>query len=89
MADKVLAVTDMRISFISGNDKHVALDVKDVSASLKLLGKGEAALALAELADFGATVLNAHEDASKIHIAPSGDSKSIVITPKEAAELFE
>jgi hypothetical protein len=77
---KQLAVTDIRISFISGNDKHVAVDISKVQDVLAKAGKGATALAFGELAEIGAKLLNGHDDATKIS-ATVDDKGELAIVP--------
>jgi hypothetical protein len=85
---KKLQVTDIRISFISGADKHVAVDVADVQDVLKVAGSGKPATALAFIAGLGEALLNGHDDAEKVEIGVTEDGKSLAVSTEEAQKLF-
>jgi len=81
--DKIL-VTDIRLSVIAGNEKHVAVQVDAAQAVKKSVGAG----LFADLVQFAETVLSLHGDAEKVEIGFDEKTQKVTISPETTASAM-
>jgi hypothetical protein len=74
-------VTDIRLSVIAGEDKHVSVHVSEAQAVKKHVGGG----LFSDLVQFAETILQAHGDAEKVEIGWDETKQTVTISPASSA----
>jgi hypothetical protein len=77
-------LTDLRISIISGDDKHVAVHVSDAQAVKNSLGAG----LFSKLVEFAESILSEHNDADKVEVGFDETTQKVTVFAKDERRVI-